>query len=106
MGAFMKKSHAAVFGHESVVFALLCAMVTGAYAQNGKFEPGKLAVLRLGDGGTGGASDLNSRQTPVFIDQFETTGTNQAHPAFSVAVPTKGAGAIWINGNASTEGGM
>ena len=53
-----------------------------------------------------GPSDCLSRQTPVFIDQFDPATPNQTRPSFSVANPTNGPGALWINGNASTEGGM
>src|SRR3974377_1445322 len=75
--------------------------------QGGKFERGKRAVLRIGDGGSaGGASDFESRQNPVFVDQYDCNTPHQDHPSFSVAMPTKGANALWLNGNAGTEGGM
>jgi hypothetical protein len=85
----------------------LCAAFFCPVVQAAQFEAGKLAVLRAGDGGTaGGASDLASKQSPVFIDQFDPVAANQTAASFSAAIPTKGAGALWINGNASTEGDL
>ncbi len=75
--------------------------------QSAGFQPGQLVVLRVGDGGSeGGASDLRSRQTPVFIDQFDPSAASQSRPSFSVALPCKGTNALWMNGNAGTEGGL
>src|SRR5258708_4988694 len=88
--------------------ALLAMMCGSAVAQTPLFTPGKLAVLQLGDGGTnrnqpvnGGsvanpytayfASDiLGSRQTALYIDQYDPNGTNQTNTAIQVAVPTNG----------------
>jgi hypothetical protein len=91
---------------------LTAGMVTlvamGASAQ---FTPGKLAVLQEGDGGTArgttSPSDFGNKQNPVFIDQFDpnlSAGTNG--PSFQVAIPTNGADALWVNGNAGTEGNL
>ncbi len=83
------------------------------------FAPGNLAVLQLGDGGTNrclplgaitgitnyAASDIfGSRQTQIFIDQFDPNAINQTNPSVQVAIPTNGATAMLINGNAGTEG--
>jgi hypothetical protein len=91
-----------------VLLTLALAACGNVPAQAGQFEPGKLAVLRVGDGGSGpgGPSDFESRQNPVFVDQYDCQALHQDHPTFSVALPTNGPDAIWINGNASTEGGM
>jgi hypothetical protein len=104
--------------------ALLAMLKASASAQAPLFTPGQLAVLQLGDGGTGRnrpsnggsvaipytnyfASDIiGSRQTGLFIDQFDPNGINQTSPTVQVAVPTNGADGLFINGNAGTEGGM
>jgi hypothetical protein len=75
------------------------------------FTPGKLAVMQLGDGGTNrgpyAASDLlGSRQNPIFIDQFDPNGINQTIPSVQILVPTNGPGAMFVNGNAGTEGNL
>ena len=85
------------------------------------FQPGQLAVLQLGDGLTNrcaplgavtgitnySASDIfGSRQTQLFIDQFDPNGGLQTVPVHQVAIPTNGPTAMLINGNAGTEGGM
>jgi hypothetical protein len=75
------------------------------------FTPGKLAVLQIGDGGTNrgpyAASDLlGSRQNPIFIDQFDPNGLNQSVPSVQILVPTNGYGAMFVNGNAGTEGNL
>lgn len=103
----------------------LAALAAGtAHAQTPFFQPGNLAVLRLGDGGTnrclplnGGsvaipytnyfASDIaGSRQTQLFIDQFDPNGLSQTIPMVQVAVPTNGPAGLFINGNAGTEGSV
>src|SRR5580698_4057402 len=88
----------------SVLPMLVMALAASgnAFGQSTKFEPGKLAVLRVGDG----SSDFATHQNPLFIDQYDCSALNQAHPSSTVSVPTKGPGALWINGNAGTEGGM
>ena len=95
-----------------------------AYAQTPLFQPGNLAVLRFGDGGTnrclpvnGGsvaipytnyaASDiLGARQTAMFVDQFDPNGVDQTNGAVQVAVPTNGPDGLFVNGNAGTEGNL
>ena len=95
----------------------MAGLVVGtAHAQ---FSPRKLAVLRAGDNGTSGASDiLNAHQAPTFVDEYDPvtnitipgtdTGTNG--PIFSVAIPTNDPAivppyaALWFNGHAGTEG--
>ena len=95
----------------------MAGLVVGtAHAQ---FSPRKLAVLRAGDNGTSGASDiLDGHQAPAFIDEYDPVtnitipgadvGTNG--PVFSVAIPTNDPvivppyAALWFNGHAGTEG--
>ena len=89
------------------------------YAASTVFAPGNLAVLQLGDGGTNrclplgaitgitnyAASDIfGSRQTQLFIDQFDPNAVNQTNPSVQVAIPTNGPTAMMVNGNAGTEG--
>ncbi len=68
-------------------------------AQSTSFQPGRLAVLRAGDG----ALSLHLKQSPVFIDEFATGAFNNT-PLMSVAIPTNGPDTIFFNGHASTEG--
>jgi len=84
------------------VFALYLTLTLSLPAQSARFAPGKLAVLRVGDG----VSQLQDRQNPVFIDEYDPTEANQAAPVFSVPLPTTGSNALWLNGNAYTEGGL
>jgi hypothetical protein len=108
--------------------SLLTMLATGAKAFTPTaFTPGYLAVLQECDGGTNrclplgangtttlitnySASDLAaSRQNQIFIDQFNPNGVNQTNgsPGFiQVAIPTNGPGAMLVNGNAGTEGGL
>src|SRR5258708_6662624 len=86
-------------------------LATAALAQTPQFTPGHLAVLQEGDGGTNrgfyAASDLfGSRQNPLFVSQFDPNGVNQTNPTYQVAIPTNGAGAMLINGNAGTDGNL
>lgn len=70
-----------------------------AVAQPPRFLPGHLAVLRAGDG----VLDLHLKQSPVFVDQFDTGGFN-ASPSFTVKIPTNGPETLFFNGHAATEG--
>jgi hypothetical protein len=70
-----------------------------AHAEAPHFQPGKLAVLRAGDG----QIPQHLKQAPIFIDQFDPTSFNAA-PSLSVAVPTNGADAFFFNSHAATEG--
>ena len=85
------------------------------------FTPGRVAVIRFGDGGTNrclplgattgitnySASDLwGSRQSQVFICEFDPSGANPTNPSVFMPIPTNGPGAIMVNGNAGTEGNM
>jgi hypothetical protein len=72
-----------------------------AQAQPTGFSPGRLAVLRAGDGDF----DLRLRQTPIFVDQYETASPGSG-PSFTVALPTNGPNTFFINGHAATEGNL
>jgi hypothetical protein len=80
--------------------ALVFALCSAAQPEQG-FLPGHLAVLRAGDG----VFDLRLRQTPVFIDEFDTTTPNKT-PSFTVRLPTNGPNSFFINGHAATEGNL
>ena len=102
--------------------ALLAILGANAPAQTPVFTPGQLAVLQLGTGGPGrclplgaitgitnySADDIaGSRQTPLFIDQYDPNGVNQTNNySVQIAIATNGPTAMLINGNAGTEGGM
>ena len=65
------------------------------------FAPGRLAVLRAGDG----VIDLHVKQAPIFVDQFDPARFNDA-PSLTVAIPTNGPSALFFNGHAATEGNL
>jgi hypothetical protein len=82
------------------ILPLVMVLLSGmAHAQNGQFLPGQLAVLRAGDG----VVNLQLKQAPLFIDQFNPKDSNTA-PSCSVSIPTNGANAFFFNGRAATEG--
>ncbi len=81
----------------TVTVPLLVAL--SAHAQETHFSPGHLAVLRAGDG----SFNLNLRQTPIFVDQFDLKGPND-NPTFSVRIPTNGPNSFFFNGHAGSEG--
>ena len=115
---------------DSITKTLLCLALGAsladneAQAQTALFQPGKLAVLQLGDGGpdrclplNGGsvanpythyaASDvLGARQTALYIGQYEPNLVNQTNTTIQIAIPTNGPDGLFINGNAGTEGGL
>jgi hypothetical protein len=81
--------------------ALLSFAVLAASAQPTTFRPRHLAVLRAGDG----VLELNLKQSPVFIDQFDAGGFNGS-PSATVKIPTNGPDAFFFNGHAATEGNL
>ena len=93
---------------QHLLFAGVVAL--GAMSASAQFSPGKLAVLQEGDGGfargSTSASDFATKQNPVFIDQFDPGTFNSNGPSYQVAIPTNGANALWVNGNAGTEGNL
>ncbi len=82
---------------------LAAALISSAQAQitNPVFTPGKLAVMR---GGDGIITIKSSRQHPVFIDEYDPAITNQTSPIVSLGLPTNGANGIFINAHAGSEG--
>jgi hypothetical protein len=68
-------------------------------AQNAQFLPGRLAVLRAGDG----LVNLHLKQAPIFVDQFDPNGFNAA-PSFTAPIPTNGPNSFFFNSHAATEG--
>jgi hypothetical protein len=70
-------------------------------AQPAAFLPKHLAVLRAGDG----VMDMDLKQSPIFIDQFDAGGPNSA-PSFTVKIPTNGPDTLFFNGHAATEGNL
>lgn len=81
----------------------MAVLLTGVsvQAQATHFLPNHLAVLRAGDG----TFDLDLKQSPVFIDQFDPAASN-ASPSFTVRIPTNGASSFFFNGHAATEGNL
>lgn len=81
--------------------ALLAAACAGGLARGEAvhFQPGKLAVLRAGDGQV----PQRLKQAPIFIDEFDPTNGN-ASPSLTVAIPTNGPNAFFFNSHAATEG--
>ncbi len=67
----------------------------------GQFIPGRLAVLRVGDG----SASLSSAAAAVTIEQYSITGIDQS-PSFAVSLPATGALAITLSGTASSEGAL
>lgn len=104
-----------------VIMGTLLAASLVSNAQTPVFTPGQLAVLQEGDGGPGRCAPLNatsgitnyspsdirgSRQTQLFIDQFDPNGVNQTAPTLQLAIPTNGPTAMLINGNSGSEGNL
>jgi hypothetical protein len=77
----------------------LLALALAVNAQTTPFLPNHLAVLRAGNG----MIDLNLRQAPIFVDQFD-PATLTAAPSFSVRIPTNGPDCFFFNGHAASEG--
>ena len=81
--------------------AVISLAVLAARAQTSSFLSGHLAVLRAGDG----VLDLELKQSPAFIDQFDAGGFNSS-PSATVKIPTNGSDAFFFNGHAATEGNL
>jgi hypothetical protein len=82
-----------------ILLAAVALLSGAANAQNAQFLPGRLAVLRAGDG----VVNLHLKQAPVFVDQFDPNGFNPA-PSFTVRIPTNGPSTLFFNSHAATEG--
>jgi hypothetical protein len=77
----------------------LCCLA--ANAQTLRFHPGRLAVLRAGDG----VVTLQSKQSPVFLDEFDPARFTDS-PSVTVPIPTNGPDTLFFNGHAATEGNL
>lgn len=86
---------------KSVTLASAGALWLAAGALQAQFSPGKLAVLRVGDG----SGALSSAAQPVFLDQFDPTGSGQT-PSYTLAIPASGADALTLSGTATSEGAL
>jgi hypothetical protein len=82
--------------------AMLLAVTAQAQTTSPVFLPGKLAVLRGGDGSTN-FTLANQRRFPAYIDVYDPVVSNSA-PVMTVAVPTNGANSIWFNLHGGSEG--
>src|ERR1035441_297824 len=68
-----------------------------------QFLPGKIVVLRGGDG-VEAFTSIN-KQNPAFLDEYDPVLTNQANPLVSVELPTNnGPASLWFNASAGSEG--
>ena len=93
---------------KQLTFAITLTAILGLNARAQLFTPGRLAVLRIGDGVPNNAgnpiSDWNNKQNPIFIDEFDPGLTNATTPTVTVAMPTNGPDSLFLNGNAGSEG--
>jgi len=81
--------------HQIVAIAVsLFSSVAIGRAQS--FDPGDLAVLRVGNG----SASLTSAGTAIFVDQYTTVGSFVS----SLAIPSTGSGVLVNSGSASSEG--
>jgi hypothetical protein len=89
--------------HFIIASSLAALLALDAHGQNTNlaFTPGKIAVLRAGDGIITIAS---GRQHPIFIEEYDPVLTNQASPIVSVELPTNGANPLFVNAHAGSEG--
>ena len=82
-------------------------MALASQAQTTAFTPGRLAVLRIGNGQPAGyydpAQDWSSKQNADYIDEFLPNVSGPTAPTLTFAFPTNGANALWNNGNAGSE---
>src|ERR1039457_6162032 len=68
-----------------------------------QFLPGKIVVLRGGDG-VEAFSSIN-KQNPAFLDEYDPVTLNQVNPLVSVELPTNnGPASLWFNASAGSEG--
>ena len=83
------------------------ATVLTSQAQTPAFTPGRLAVLRCGNGQPTGSydptQDWNTKQNADYIDEFLPNVSGPTAPTLTMAFPTNGANALWNNGNAGSE---
>jgi hypothetical protein len=85
------------------IFTICVAMllVIAVKAQNTtlEFQPGKLAVLRGGNG----VFTFTDRRWPVYIDEFDPVVSNSV-PLLTVPIPTNGANCMFFNLHGGSEG--
>jgi len=79
-----------------VTGTFLAGIVFNTNTANAQFTPGNLVVLQIGDG----ATTLTNTGNPLIFREFNTGGTQ----TFSVNIPTSGASAMLLRGNATSEG--
>src|SRR5277367_284510 len=87
-----------------IIASSLAALLTldaRGQVTNPVFIPGKLAVLRAGDGIITIAS---GRQHPIFIEEYDPVLTNQVTPILSFELPANGPRALFVNAHAGAEG--
>lgn len=84
----------------SIASAVAVWFAAGVVLQ-AQFSPGKLAVLRVGDG----SATLSGAAQPVFLDQFDLTGSGQA-PSYTLAIPSSGTNGLTLSGSATSEGAL
>ena len=89
-----------------LIAGLAALFALGAGAQTPptpSFTPGKLVVLRGGDGVLPFSS--TNKQNAAFLDEYDPVTLNQAQPLLSVALPTNnGNASLWFNASAGSEG--
>src|SRR5262245_32856668 len=78
------------------VLAAVCVGFLAGAAAAQPIVPGDLVIFRVGDG----SAAINANATAVFLDEYTPTGTLVR----SIAVPSTGASALTVTGNATTEG--
>lgn len=83
--------------------AVLTALATQAQNTSLEFAPGKLVVLRGGNGAAPFTFAAKARRFPIYLDEFDPVASNST-PILSVSVPTNGPDSMWINLHAGSEG--
>jgi hypothetical protein len=84
-----------------IAVGLVFSLAAGVRAQTPTFTPGKLVVLR---GGDGVITISSGRQHPMALDEYDPVLTNQVAPIVSYQLPTNGANSLWMNAHAGSEG--
>jgi hypothetical protein len=84
--------------------AMLLAMTMQAQNTNLAFLPGKLIVMRGGNGGSTFTFAAKARRWPAYLDEYDPAISNQSSPLLTFAIPTNGASSLWFNLHAGSEG--
>jgi hypothetical protein len=77
----------------------ILSVIVGTWAGTAAAQPilpGDLVIFRAGDG----SAALSANATPAFLDEYSPTGTLVR----TITVPSTGASALTVTGNATTEG--